>query len=250
MLLANALLGNEPGATVIELSNAEIEVVFSSSTRLAVTGAPSDHANSSFDVAASRSVKIGAPRMGLRIYIAVKNGWLPEGIESDIARTGRRLTAGEVLEYGELVPSRHNQRLEKEPGSLQGGPIRVLKGPQPVLAVSRSFTVSNQSDRTGIRLDGLSPLSFRELTSEPACVGAIQVTPSGQLIVIGPDGPTIGGYPKVAVVCSADLDRLAQLRPGQEVRFEYIDIEVAQQLNAERQARMQRVISQLNLLRK
>jgi allophanate hydrolase subunit 2 len=70
-----------------------------------------------------------------------------------------------------------------------------------------------------------------ELASEPACFGAIQITPSGMPIILGPDGPTIGGYPKIGGVISADLAALGQLAPTNAIHFEEISYEQAQELN-------------------
>lgn len=83
----------------------------------------------------------------------------------------------------------------------------------------------------GLRLQG-KPLKVpgREMLSEPVCPGAIQVTHDGQCIVLGVDGQTIGGYPKVAQVVSADLDALAQLRPGERVEFLQASLDEAEQL--------------------
>ena len=83
----------------------------------------------------------------------------------------------------------------------------------------------------GLRLTGpaLSALP-RELISEPVCPGAIQVTQEGQPIILGIDGQTIGGYPKVAQVISADLDLLGQLRPGDRVSFETVAVERAEDI--------------------
>jgi allophanate hydrolase subunit 2 len=100
-------------------------------------------------------------------------------------------------------------------------------------------TVSPSSSRAGVRLVGGAALVIGELRSEPACVGAIQSTPDGTLIVIGPDGPTIGGYPKVAVVCEADLDKVGQLAAGGTTRLRPISLAEARHLRrrqAERRA--------------
>src|SRR5438552_7472233 len=80
----------------------------------------------------------------------------------------------------------------------------------------------------GLRLSG-TPLQMpeRELLSEPVCPGAVQVTHDGQCIVLGVDGQTIGGYPKIAHVIQADLSLLGQLRPGERVRFERVSLEKA-----------------------
>jgi allophanate hydrolase subunit 2 len=73
----------------------------------------------------------------------------------------------------------------------------------------------------GYRLEGpaIAPSARATLPSEAACPGAIQIPDGGAPIVLMPDGPTVGGYPKIAVVLRADLRRLAQYLPGREVRF-------------------------------
>ena len=90
------------------------------------------------------------------------------------------------------------------------------------------------SNRMGIRLKG-TPLSRRpgELVSEAVAPGAVQVTNDGLPVVLGVDGQTIGGYPKVAHVIRADLDLLAQLRPGERVRFDRVDPEEAERAATE-----------------
>jgi antagonist of KipI len=77
----------------------------------------------------------------------------------------------------------------------------------------------------GLRLDG-EPLDVpqRELVSEPVSPGAVQALPNGQCVVLGVDGQTIGGYPKIAQVVSADLDKVGQLRPGDRVKFKRVDL--------------------------
>jgi antagonist of KipI len=98
----------------------------------------------------------------------------------------------------------------------------------------------------GLRLEG-PPLVVpdRELVSEPVCPGSIQVTRDGQCIVLGVDGQTIGGYPKVAQVISADLDLLGQLRPGDEIYFAEVRQEEAEQLYHARQAELAAWVTRL-----
>ena len=86
------------------------------------------------------------------------------------------------------------------------------------------WTVSNDIDRVGMRLDGPvlgRAVSGSELASEGMVPGALQVPPSGRPVVLGPDGPVTGGYPVIAVVADASRDRLAQARPGTRVRFRH-----------------------------
>ena len=80
-----------------------------------------------------------------------------------------------------------------------------------------------------------------ELVSEPVCPGSVQVTRDGQCIVIGVDGQTIGGYPKVSQVIAADIDKLARLRPGEEVRFRSVSLETAERLYRQKCAGATRV---------
>ena len=107
--------------------------------------------------------------------------------------------------------------------------IRVIPGPQAALFDERvwslledgAYAVGPVSDRMGYRLEGpaIGHSGPAELPSEPACPGAIQIPGGGAPIVLMPDGPTVGGYPKVAVVVTADLGVMAQLAPGAMPRF-------------------------------
>jgi antagonist of KipI len=98
----------------------------------------------------------------------------------------------------------------------------------------------------GVRLHG-KPLGVppRELVSEPVCPGSVQVSRDGQCIILGVDGQTIGGYPKVAQVISADLDALGQLRPSDRVRFRLVSLEEAEQLYRRRQAMLRQWLTRL-----
>ena len=98
----------------------------------------------------------------------------------------------------------------------------------------------------GVRLDG-PPLALpkRELVSEPVAPGAVQITNDGQPIVLGVDGQTIGGYPKVAHVISADLDALGQLRPGDEVRFQKVSESAAQAAAASRREALRKWVRRI-----
>ena len=90
------------------------------------------------------------------------------------------------------------------------------------LLLATAWTVTPQSDRIGVRLDGPAlarRAGLGELPSEPVVTGALQVPPDGRPVLLGPDRPTTGGYPVIGVVVDNDLDRAAQLRPGDRVRF-------------------------------
>ena len=94
--------------------------------------------------------------------------------------------------------------------------------------------MSTQSDRMGVRMMG-APLRGNvagDMISIAVAPGTIQVPPDGQPIVLLADAQTIGGYPQVAHVIAVDLPVMAQLRPGDEVRFVRVELDDARELNA------------------
>ena len=92
------------------------------------------------------------------------------------------------------------------------------------MLVRTNWLASDRSDRVGMRLAGM-PLQHRwpdrQLPSEGATRGAIQVPPNGFPVILGPDHPVTGGYPVIGVVTDDDIDRVAQIRPGQTVRLHW-----------------------------
>ncbi|MCL6593300.1 MAG: biotin-dependent carboxyltransferase family protein [Alicyclobacillus sp.] len=211
-----------------------------------------------FLVGADTILEMSALRSGARAYLAVAGGWdVPRvlGSASTLARAGlggyqgRALQAGDRLAWGTPAPAlaRWLEELPApaavaaswcvSPGWWQGVlalgqpevVVRALPGPQadwltPAserLFWQQAFQVLPASDRMGCRLRGprLALRAVQEMVSEPVCAGVVQVPPDGQPIVLQADGQTTGGYPKLAYVVRADWPRLAQLRPGQWLRF-------------------------------
>jgi allophanate hydrolase len=115
--------------------------------------------------------------------------------------------------------------------------IRVVPGPQSDLfdddfweaLTGGAWAIAPASDRMGYRLDGpaIRHRGSPSMPSEPVCPGAMQVPVGGTPIVLMPDGPTVGGYPKPAAVITADAGQLAQSRPGARPRFELVTFEEA-----------------------
>lgn len=244
--LANRLVGNPDDAAGIEALGGGLKIAFEHDALVALTGA-----NGPFEcnetacrrwapvaVPAGAVVEIGRPVTGLRSYLAVRGGLLADevlGSRSTDPVTGLGpavLTAGSTVPIGTptgLIPH--------APDGLGGGVARVGDlivrawwGPRDdwltaeahrLLAETR-WLVGTASDRVGVRLEGpqLARANRSELPSEGVFRGGIQVPPSGQPLVFGPDHPTTGGYPVTAVVLDDDVDLLAQVRPGDGVRFD------------------------------
>lgn len=137
------------------------------------------------------------------------------------------------------------------------GPISVIPGPQEFAFtqsslyafVTTEFTVSKQWDRMGIRLEGLTlshlTPNHADMASDGICPGAIQVPGSGDPIILGIDSQTIGGYPKIATIITADLARLAHLRTGDRVSFKNVKIDEAVKRLKEKTAILDQWIAKL-----
>lgn len=159
------------------------------------------------------------PAVGRAVrYLAVAGGLAVDevlGSRSTLvnASIGTMLRAGDAIAIGE----RHGRRATI---AIEDGPIVLLPtfdaDVTPLLTTR--FVIDPRSDRVGVRLRGTVP-PLGERLSRPIVPGAIQLPHDGNPIVIGPDGPTTGGYPVVAVLPRASRDRLARLRPLSEVRF-------------------------------
>lgn len=236
LILGNALVGNPPNVAALEISLVGPTLVSSSELACVVYGSPFEltrdgeplRAGTTFTLHPSEQLRIGGTRQGMRAYLCVRGGLQTASLlnsqtalkpiekETEIpcrsGRIGRRFLCPEFV-------------WNREPKVL-----RVLAGPQADWFRAEefypgSFRVTPASNRMGLRLYG-EPLTLpgRELVSEPVCPGSVQVTRDGQCIVLGVEGQTIGGYPKIAQVISADLDKLGQLRPDEEIRFKQVSL--------------------------
>ncbi|EAR24074.1 allophanate hydrolase subunit 2 [marine actinobacterium PHSC20C1] len=243
--LANRLVGNAPDAAGLEILFGPVTIRAEASVWVAVTGAWGNVSVEGREVPPHTATLIGqgeplvlgAADHGIRYYVAVRGGIdvpLVLGSRSSdlLARLGPSpLVAGEVLKVGTAVqgpvalvdvvpvdaPSNSPVTLEVRPG-----PRRDWFTPESWRELlEREWIVSPRSDRTGIRLEGpaLERSEQRELPSEGMVPGAIQVSPDGAPTILAVDHPVTGGYPVIAVITDEWLDSLAQVRPGQGIRF-------------------------------
>jgi len=264
LTIANLLVGNSPGAAAIEWALGPGVLRLDEGTRVAVCGDAAVAVNG--EAGRTWHALTVGPRMELTItpggasrfvYVAVQGGidtpptagsrstYLPAGMGG---LEGRRLRVGDRLPGGgpggvALVES------APPPVRPREALLRVTVGPQAErfdltareALYRESWTVLAASDRMGYRLGGpaIAPRERATLPSEAACPGAIQVPDDGQPIVLMPDGPTVGGYPKLAVVVRADLALLAQCPPGRVVRFREVSPGEAREALRERASRLE-----------
>lgn len=129
------------------------------------------------------------------------------------------------------------------------GPLRVVAAGSPLLDdfADRSWQVTDVA-RSGVRLAGQRLPAGGTVSSAPMLPGAIQLTPSGEAIILGPDGGLTGGYPVVGVTATVDLDRLSLLQPGATVQFRVIDVDEAVRARADRVDLLRRRLLRMHLL--
>ncbi len=251
---ANQLVGNEGMAAGLEITLAGPSLHFPAGGVVALTGARfavsrSTGAavgwNETLVLGEGEVLALGQAEAGCRCWLAIQGGLqvpLVMGSRSTFSpagfggHLGRSLRAGDLLETGASRHDVHTMRaLAPE---MADGPLRVVAGPQVcqfgddglAALFGGEFRVAAASDRRGLRLTGPAVSHTRlELPSQGVMPGAIQVPPDGQPIILGWDGPVTGGYPVVAGVITADWPRLAQLKPGDAVRFVTIEHELARQ---------------------
>lgn len=179
-------------------------------------------------------------------YLAVEGGFAIEpfmGSQSTYVRGGFGGFEGRALREGDQIPLRQSKASARQELMLHAPDIprqdvfRVMLGPQDdyfdkeALArfLSAEYTISNASDRMGLRLEG-PPLRHAkgfDIVSDGIAHGAIQVPGSGQPIILLADRQTTGGYPKIATVISADLPALGRAMPGDQIRFRAVDFDEA-----------------------
>ena len=248
--LANRLVGNPAEAAGLELTFGEVRLHVRDAVTLALTGARRAGIDwgAAVSVPAGTLLRLPVPPAGLRSYLAVRGGVAAEpvlGSRSTDTLSGLGpvpVTAGARLDVGPepvepvssafAVPAAGSFAVPAASAlaSARGG-LRILLGPRDdwfapeaiTLLRTTAWTVRAESNRIGVRLDG--PCLPRaggpraELPSEATLPGALQVPADGRPILLGPDAPVTGGYPVIAVVLDADLDAVAQLRPGDAVHF-------------------------------
>lgn len=255
MNLANALLGNSPGAPVIEFSLGTMTLEILEPGPVAVVGAASfvevdgqkTDTGARFPLNKGTTITIGSPKRGLRTYLA-----FPGGVKANPVLDS---VSGATIEPGDVIVSVRDadrigyRKLAEDPHSLQERPLRVITSSEGIW-LNEEYEVSREINRVGLRLTGKKIQVEPSGTSEPSVIGAVQVTEDGTLIIHGPDGPTIGGYHILGGVVRADLDRVGQLKPGDKIQFERISIEDARELWRRDEGRRAEALQQISLLTK
>lgn len=258
LALANLLVGNTAEAAALECTASGPTFRMVGPGHLAVVGTRSGAVDITIDgypaadgtvlsVADGQVVRVGRVVHGLRTYVAVAGGLAtPKVLGSRSSDTLAGLGPGPLVTGDRLArgtPGRTRGHLA-QPGSPVEGPtvLRVVAGPHgsPEIGLAATrWSVGADVDRIGLRLDAADGKSTIDAggsrASIPMVTGAVQVPPDGRPIILLPDHATVGGYPVVACVVTADLPILGQLVPGDEVTFVEVDHVTATELRLEAQ---------------
>lgn len=262
--LANHLVGNPAGTAAIEVAYLGPTLVAETgAVRLAVVGAAARlerrayaaaatgtpvNANESFVLERGEALKIGTLKAGAVLYVAIEGGLdvpLVLGSAATDVRgglggwNGRALQAGDRLPLRLAHPTRRAERRIEVASADPARQIRVMMGPQAdffaddeiARFLSTTFTVSSESNRMGMRLNGGLIRHARgfNITSDAVTFGSIQIMGTGQPLVLLADRPTTGGYPKIATVISADLSRIGRMQAGASFHFIAVSVAEAEQ---------------------
>jgi 5-oxoprolinase (ATP-hydrolysing) subunit C len=262
------LVGNPYSTPLLEVTASQLILRPTADALMVVTGADVEttragHAvpiGDPFVAAAGDRVVVGAPRHGLRSYVAFAGGVAGAAMLGSVSPDttlglDARLTVGEVVALRACVcgyrhPHLVHQVFRVAPPRPQWSDtvhVDVTAGPESEEfesdALAAQWRVSDRSNHVGLRIDGTSPRrsSGREILSRGVPVGAVEVPPDGGLLLLLRGRLLTAGYPVLGVASSSSLDRLAQARPGDTIRFRSIDARSAVEAARRRQGELLRL---------
>ena len=278
LVIANRLVKNDDTDAALEITLVGPELLFEQPTVIAVTGADLSPAIdgdalplwTTVAIRAGSRLTFGRRRTGARSYLAVEGGFeVPPvwGSRSTHVATGiggfngRALVVDDAL--GVAFASARNERPsigtsladDVRPRYVDAPMLRVIVGPHHLghdalsVLTSGTYRLTSKSDRMGYRLEGprIPHGSTHPQASDGSATGALQIPADGSPILLMADRPTAGGYPKVAVVISADLPQAAQLQPGDSVTFRTIALPEAESALAKQWRRINEVLPARNV---
>lgn len=267
---ANLLVGNRETEAVLECTLLGPTLQFTGDSVLAVTGAEAPMKLNgrpapmwqTLAVKSGDQISFGPAAKGIRLYIAFAGGIdVPVVMESKSTYLkakvgglhGRSLKSGDELGLNQAGVDLRKIALKKAEGKIvpkfrSSLILRTVLGPQDDYFTAKGlktfltepYTVSNESDRMGYRLEGtaIEQKNGGDIISDGIVMGAIQVPSNGKPIALMADRQTTGGYTKIATVATADLPLLGQARPGDQVRFQKITVQEAQELRKDFERKM------------
>lgn len=276
--LANTLIGNETTEVVLEITQSPHRFRFLQDTLVAFTGGGLQPQlqetlmpiNQPLFIPAGATVECKQQLPGFRLYMAVAGGFEAEQFLNSCSTDllvkaggyqGRPLRKEDVLlQHNELtILQQRLMKILKAGATVEinhetektNNVIRVLQGTEwnylddtsAQVFRQAAFTIGTQSSRMGYRLKETILKTNRncEIVSSAVTQGTVQLTPSGEMIILMADAQTVGGYPRIAQVCAVDLSQLAQKKPGDKIQFQIVSLQEAEVLYMKRAEELKRV---------
>lgn len=247
--IANILVGNNPGDGALEMTMMGGTFKFDCECVVSITGADMGAVRNgdeevpmykALQMKKGDTLKFGVAKDGMRTYLAVSGSFdLPLVMGS--MSTNMKISAGgfkgRKLQANDEIPLRFESDLDltgrraykNEEKYTKEVSVRVVLGPQDSYFTQKgidtflgqAYSVTDKSDRMGIRLDGekIESKNGVDIISDGISTGAVQIPASGTPIIMMADRQTTGGYAKIATVITADLPKVAQVKPGTKIRF-------------------------------
>ena len=261
--IANALVGNKTDTGVLEFAyQGPLLKLIKGRTKIAITGnvlfqiiktnqeTINGECNRTYALDEGDQIDILATKQSAYGYMALEGGFDIKPFCKSVSillraqigpNEGKKIKINDKINI--KINSKNKKNFSTKAPKKNKSTIRVLKGPQfdyfskesKKDFFSKEYKISNLTDRMGMRLEGLilKNITSANIRSEGITKGAIQVPADGQPIVLLTDYPTIGGYPKIANVISADYHLLAQKIPGEKILFQNVELREAEQLYKE-----------------
>ena len=256
--IANALVSNDKAEGVLEFAyQGPLLKLIKGQTKFAITGKVhfqiinsksetiNGECNRTYDIKEGEQIDILATNKTVYGYLAIEGGFSVSPFCNSVStlsranigpNEGKKINLKNKIFFKKNRQEKNNYIISVPNKNINL--IRVLRGPQHDYFsdsskkdfCSKNYKISNLTDRMGMRLEGtaLKNVVSTNIRSEGIIKGSIQVPADGQPIVLLNDHPTIGGYPKIANVISADYDLLVQRVPGTNLLFKYIELEEAE----------------------
>lgn len=249
-LAANWCAWNPPQTPVLEITLRGPVIRFEGDCQIAITGAEMQVSLNDTDISRYETIDVadgselvfGSLQSGCRAYLAVHGKWQVPiwlGSASPLVLSQASILPSGIISKGSRItiqipdqPAGRRRSAEIPAPWPEHLVLHVLPGPEfkmlPAQAMAfffnTTFTVTTESNRMGYRLSPLLPDHFhdQELISSAMIPGTIQLSREGQPVILLADAQTTGGYPRIAHIVQADLDAIAQLRPGGTVEFQIV----------------------------
>ena len=245
--LANRLVGNSKQEAVMEITHIGPVLHFKSKTKIAITGAGFTPTLNDIEVSLNTRtfvpensiLKFGLPDYGLRAYLSVIGGFNTENKLGSYSQYFG-ISKKETIEKGDSLaiipyegkPYRATASVKVNKDHFSSNSIEVLTGPDYNLLpktiqkkiLEAKVTVSSESNRMAYILNGWEKFSAKEKITAPVQPGTIQLTPSGQCLVLMRDAQTTGGYSRVLQLTENSINRLSQKQAGTTLGFKLVDL--------------------------